>query len=116
MADAAAAGVTSLEFAAWVRTIAVHYRAMGLGDPPGFRCPPRRPGVTRTYRRTPTGAVVAVAIAGRTQREVLLDLLAGAVLAAGLMPNGSPAGELRRRVIADTGVDVTPPDELDDDA
>lgn len=105
--------VTSLEFAQWARTIAMHARAIDLRVP-AFRSPPRVPGATRTMRTGPDGqTVIAVALKGRTRRDVLLDMLAGAVAAARLMPNGSTAGQLRGRVIGDLDVDTTPPDDLE---
>lgn len=105
--------VTSLEFAHWVRTIAAHMRAMELRVP-AFRSPPRVPGVTRTMRpgRNPGDPpTIAIALKGRTRRDVLLDMLAGAVAAARLLPHGSTAGQLRSRVIRELGVDTTPPDD-----
>lgn len=104
--------VTSLDFATWARCIAMHMRAMELEPVPGFRSPPRDPNVTRTIRWRAPGEppVVAVAVKGRTRRAVLLDLLAGACRAAGLMPHSPTAGQLRGRVIADLDVDVSPPD------
>ena len=45
----------SLHFAATVRTISAAARARGL-TVPGFRSPPRRPGMERTIRRTAEGA------------------------------------------------------------
>lgn len=105
---------TSLEFANMVRVIGRHFRAMELGTVPGFRSPPRAPGQVRTMRRARDGAVtIAVAVKGRTRRDVLLDLMAGALATTTLMPNSPTAGQFRARVVEDLGIDVMPPESRD---
>jgi hypothetical protein len=70
----------SLQFAATVRTRGTAARARGLAVP-GFRTPPRLPGVERTLRRWPTGATtVAVAVRDRPYQAVVADLIEGIVV------------------------------------
>jgi hypothetical protein len=52
---------------------------------PAFRCPPRAPGVRRTIRRYPGGAVVSVRLRDRPFAEVVTDMVDG-VLAANRVP------------------------------
>lgn len=102
---------TSLDFAHAVRIIGLHMRAMELGAVPAFRSPPRDPQANRTIRRHANGSppTIAVRCKGRTRREVILDLIAGALATTALMPNSPTAGQFRGRVIKDLGVDCTPP-------
>ncbi len=70
----------SLQFAATVRTIGAAARERGL-ELPGFRSPPRRPGMERTLRWAPDGsATVAVAVKGRPYQAVVADLIEGVVI------------------------------------
>ena len=70
----------SLHFAAVVRTLGTAARSRGLAVP-GFRSPPRRPGMERTLRRSPGGSVtVAVAVRGRPFQAVVADLIEGVVV------------------------------------
>jgi hypothetical protein len=72
-------GPTSVEFALAVRAIGRVLRRQGLVVP-SFRSPPRLVGVTRTLRRHPGGAVVAVQLRDRPWVAVLGDLVEGAVV------------------------------------
>ena len=70
----------SLQFAATVRTIGTAARERGLVVP-GFRTPPRRPGIERTIRRTgPSTATVAVAVRDRPIQAVVADLIEGVIV------------------------------------
>lgn len=70
----------SLHFAALVRTIGAAARALGLAVP-GFRSPPRRPGLDRTLRYASDGtATVAVAVRDRPLPAVVADLIEGVIL------------------------------------
>ena len=81
------------------RRVADEGRRLGLAAP-GFRTPPVLPGAVRTLRRTPAGAVVAVAVAWRDRptAAVLADLVDGLVVANGLA--GAEAAACRRRLWA----------------
>ena len=71
---------TSLHFAATARTIGAAARERGLVVP-GFRTPPRRPGIDRTVRRAEDGqATVAVVSRGRPIQAVVADLIEGVVV------------------------------------
>ena len=87
------------------RRVAAEARRHGLVAP-GFRTPPRLPGALRTVRRTPGGALVAVAWRGRPAVAVLADLVDGLVLVNGLA--GAEAADCRRRLWA--GLDAETPD------
>ena len=65
------------------RAVVGEARRHGLAVP-GFRSPPRLPGVVRTVRRTPGGGMVAVAWRGRSPAEVVADMVDGVVLVNGL--------------------------------
>lgn len=70
----------SLHFAATVRTLGSEARALGLVVP-GFRSPPRRPGIDRTVRHAPDGAAtIAVAVRDRPFPAVVADLIEGVVV------------------------------------
>ena len=74
----------SLHFAATVRTISTAARSRELVVP-GFRSPPRRPGMERTLRWAKDGtATVAVAVRGRPFQAVVADLIEGVVIVNGL--------------------------------
>jgi hypothetical protein len=75
---------TTLRFAGAVRTLGQAARGLRLAAP-GFRSPPRVPGVDRTLRRRPDGgATVSVALKGRPFEAVLADMIEGVVVANGL--------------------------------
>jgi hypothetical protein len=84
-----------LGFSDTARTLGEEVRQCGL-DVPGFRSPPRLPGVTRSIRRLPLGAVVAVSLSGRAPGEVVADMIEGVVAANRL--TGPPADALRVRL------------------
>jgi hypothetical protein len=72
---------SSLQFAATVRTLGGAARARGL-EVPGFRSPPKLPGVERTMRRRADGgATVSVVVKGRPYQAVIADLIEGIVVA-----------------------------------
>ena len=77
------------------RRVAAEARDLGLAVP-GFRTPPRLPGAVRSVRRTPGGALVAVAWRDRPPSAVLADLVDGLVLVNGLA--GAEAAACRRRL------------------
>ncbi len=71
----------SVRFATAVQALAAEARRQGLVMP-GFRSPPRPPGVQRTIRRRPDGqAVVAVRLRGRPFAAVAADMVEGVVVA-----------------------------------
>jgi hypothetical protein len=84
--------ITSLHFAALARTIAGAARSRGL-EVPGFRTPPRRPGIVRTVRRAGGGATVAVVARGRPVQAVVADLIEGVMVVNQL--DGVEAARLR---------------------
>jgi hypothetical protein len=70
---------TSLGFAAAARQLVAESRRLGLVAP-GFRSPPRLPGVDRSLRRRRDGsASVSVRIRGRPMVAVLADMIEGVV-------------------------------------
>ena len=73
----------SLGFSAAARVAAAEARRLGL-QVPSFRSPPGLPGCVRTIRRQGAGAVVAVAVRGRSMQDVIADLIEGVVVANGL--------------------------------
>lgn len=86
----------SVGFARAAGLLAAEARRQGLAVP-GFRSPPRRPGVDRSLRRRPPGnAVVAVRLRGRPAVAVLADMVEGVVAANGLA--GAPAERCRDRL------------------
>lgn len=92
--------LSPVEFCTAARLIGQEARRSGIA-PPGFRSPPRLPGVTRSIRRGPSGAVVAVAVRGRPSGDVLADMIEGVVLAAALDEHASV--DLRQRLRAAVG-------------
>ncbi len=71
----------SVRFATAVQVLAAEARRQGLVMP-GFRSPPRAPGVQRTIRRRPDGqAVVAVRLRDRRFAAVAADMVEGIVVA-----------------------------------
>lgn len=88
----------SLRFAAAVRALAVESRSLGL-EVPGFRSPPRIAGADRSLRRRPGASpAVAVRLAGRPFRAVVVDMVEGVVVANGL--SGRRAADVRARLLA----------------
>lgn len=91
------------QFSSTVRLLAEEARRAGLAVP-GFRSPPRLPGVSRSIRRLPAGAsVVAVAIRGRTTGDILADLIEGIVTCNAL--EGQEAEAARERLRQARGLD-----------
>lgn len=83
------------EFAAVARALAQEARAMGLVAP-GFRSPPRAPGVDRSLRQRPGApAAVAVRLRGRPPASVMADMVEGVVVANGLAGAGAEAARAR---------------------
>jgi hypothetical protein len=72
-------GAPVVQFADTARRLGAAARAAGLAVP-AFRCPPRRPGVSRTVRRHPGGSVVSVLIKGRPFEQVAADMVEGVVV------------------------------------
>ncbi len=88
----------SVRFAAAVQTLAAEVRRQGLVMP-GFRSPPRPPGLHRTIRHFPDGtAVVAVRLRGRPFVAVATDMVEGVVVANQL--GGSRATVARTALLA----------------
>jgi phage tail protein X len=92
------ASADPVSFAAAARRLAAEARRRGLAVP-GFRSPPRLPGVDRTIRHRPDGAsVIAVRVHGRSIEAVVTDMVEG-VLAAN--PSTSAEGpETRQALLA----------------
>lgn len=87
----------ALWFSAAARGVAEEARRGGLPVVPGFRSPPRRPGVRRAIRRLPgLQAIVAIEVRGRSRDEVLADLIEGVVVANRLI--GPDAARWRSRL------------------
>jgi hypothetical protein len=84
---------TSLRFAAAARALGQAARSRGLAVP-GFRSPPRLPGVERSLRRRGDGgATIAVALHGRPFVAVLADMVEGILVANRL--HGADATRVR---------------------
>lgn len=92
--------LTSLQFAEAVRTLGNAARHEGLAVP-GYRSPPREPGVDRSLRRTADGSwVVSVKVKDRPVGSVLFDLLDG-LAHANHIPTGDPRlARVRDEVLA----------------
>jgi hypothetical protein len=97
---------SSLRFAAAARALGLEARRRGL-DVPGFRSPPRLPGVERSLRRRADGgATVSVGLRDRPWAAVLADMVEGVVAANRL--EGGEADRCRAalwRVVAPAGDD-----------
>jgi len=90
-----------VRFATAARRLGSEARRRGLLVP-GFRSPPRLPGVDRTISRRAAGeAFVAVRVHGRSLEAVVTDMVEG-VLAANRVPAGE-ASELRHALLAAVG-------------
>jgi hypothetical protein len=85
----------SLGFSTAARVVAVEARRLGLLVP-GFRSPPRRPGLLRTIRRSGDGIMIAVVVRGRSIEDVVADLVEGVVVANGL--RGASARRCRHQL------------------
>jgi hypothetical protein len=84
-------------FSAAARAMADEARRGGLPVVPGFRSPPRRPGVRRAIRRLPgLEAIVSVELHERSREDVLADLVEGVVVANRLI--GPDAERWRARL------------------
>ena len=70
----------SVRFSALAQVLAAEARRRGL-EAPGFRSPPRLPGVVRTIRRSGGGSVIAVRIRGRRVDAIAADMVDGVVVA-----------------------------------
>jgi hypothetical protein len=89
---------TAVGFGAAARRLADEARRCGLLVP-GFRSPPRLPGVPRSLRRVEgRAAVVAVARRGRTGAEIVADMVDGIVVANGL--SGAEAARVRAALLS----------------
>lgn len=73
------AGCQAVHFADAARRLGAAARAHGL-TVPAFRCPPRAPGVVRSVRRYPGGAVVSVVLRERPFEEVVSDMVEGVLV------------------------------------
>jgi hypothetical protein len=94
-------------FSAAARGVADEARRGGLPVVPGFRSPPRRPGVSRAIRRLPgLEAIVAIEVHGRSRDDVLVDLVEGVVVANRLI--GPDAARWRARLRAAVSGDTAP--------
>lgn len=69
----------AVRFADTARLLGAEARERGL-TVPAFRCPPRVPGVMRSVRRYPGGAVVSVVLRERSFAEVAADMVEGVVV------------------------------------
>lgn len=87
---------SSLHFAATARTLGTAARSLDL-IVPGFRTPPKLPGIERTIRRHPGGTVtIAVVLRDRPFQAVIADLIEGIVIANEL--DGAAATRVRTRL------------------
>ena len=90
--------LSSVRFAAFARELSEQARRAGVAAP-GFRSPPRSPGVRRSIRRESDGsATVSVALRGRPAVAVVGDMIDGVIVAA--EATGVEAAALRDRLWA----------------
>lgn len=76
--------LSSVRFAAIARRLSESARGSGI-EAPGFRSPPRSPGLRRSIRRERDGSsTVSVALRGRPGVAVIADMVDGVVAAASL--------------------------------
>ena len=68
-----------MRFTETARSLGAAIRSFDLVVP-AFRCPPRVPGVLRTIRRYPDGAVISVVLRNRPFDEVLGDMIEGVLV------------------------------------
>ena len=92
-----------VRFSAAALRLSAEARRRGL-DVPGFRSPPRLPGVERSIRRRADGATVAVRVHGRALDAVVADMVEG-VLAANRLAGGEASDHRRALLSAATGDD-----------
>lgn len=97
----------TLRFAEVARVIGSAARSLNL-DAPAFRVPPRVPGQTRTLRRYEGGVVVSVLLKGRTDIDVITDLVVG-TLKANHKPADCPEYTLLMEAAYDAAR-LTPPE------
>lgn len=98
--------VESLGFASAVRAAGSVGRHHGLTIP-GFRCPPRVPGVERTIRWSPDGtATVAILVRDRTAEQVAVDIAEGIAAVNDVDRQDDRIADVRRATLVALGVDV----------
>jgi len=99
---------TALRFATVARALGAAAHEAGL-TVPAFRCPPRVAEATRTIRRYPGGAVVAVRLRDRPFPEVVTDMIDGVLATNGIGPSdASPLRRLLEAAVADGPSDEAP--------
>ncbi len=91
----------AVRFADTARRLGAAARDRGL-TVPAFRCPPRVPGVVRSVRRFPDGAVVSVVLRERPFPEVAADMVEGVVVVNRL--DGEAAARARHALRAAAGL------------
>lgn len=91
----------AVRFADTARRLGAEARTRGL-TVPAFRSPPRAPGVVRSVRRYPGGAVVSVALRERPFPEVAADMVEGVVVVNRL--DGDAANGARHALRAAAGL------------
>ncbi len=92
----------ALVFAWAAHVLGLEARRLGLVCP-GFRSPPKRPGIDRSLRRRRAGAapVIAVRLGGRCAEAVVADMVQGVVVVNGC--TGSDAERRRHQLRAALG-------------
>ena len=76
--------LSSVRFAAMARRLSEAARAFGV-DAPGFRSPPRSPGLRRSIRQERDGSTtVSVALRDRPAIAVIADMIDGVIVASSL--------------------------------
>jgi hypothetical protein len=100
----------ALRFADAAKRLGAATRAADLVVP-AFRCPPRVPGVVRTIRRYPGGAVVSVVIRDRPWEEVASDMVEGVVVVNHLQ--GEAALRVRTTLLVSLGTPAPVPAPAD---
>ncbi len=85
--------LSSVRFAAMARRLSEEARSLGVAAP-GFRSPPRSPGLRRSIRRERDGsATVSVALRERPAIAVVADMIDGVLVASSL--DGTAASAAR---------------------
>lgn len=92
--------VPALRFADAAKRLGAATRAAALVVP-AFRCPPRLPGVRRTVRRYPGGAVVSVVLRDRPWDEIASDMVEGVLVVNRL--EGEAALRMRTALLESLG-------------
>ncbi len=95
----------ALRFAEAAKRLGAATRAAGLVVP-AFRCPPRLPGVPRTVRRYPGGAVVSLVLRDRPWDEVAGDMVEGVLVVNRL--EGEAALRMRTALAESLGTTAGP--------